>query len=144
MQLSGESAPSNSDSEDTPLVSTTAESPERRDASYRYYNIQEKIEMGEMASIFFNKTGLSLFYLCFAVYLYGDLSIYGAAVAKSLADVACTYQSANLTCNDTIPDTDPCWEGSETNRMDAYRMFLVSKFITQSIHLDKKFVIERF
>lgn len=79
-----------------------------------------------MASIFFNKTGMLLFYICLALYLYGDLSIYGAAVAKSLADVACTYQPENLTCNDTIPDTDACWEGSAINRFDAYRIFLVS------------------
>ncbi|XP_048508818.1 transmembrane protein 104 homolog isoform X2 [Athalia rosae] len=120
----GESAPSNSDSEDTPLVPTTLGSPERHSVTHRYYDIQEKIEMGEMASIFFSKTGLTMFYLCFAIYLYGDLSIYGAAVAKSLADVACTYQPANLTCNDTIPDTEACWEGSETNRLNAYRIFL--------------------
>ncbi|XP_046586386.1 hydroxyacylglutathione hydrolase, mitochondrial isoform X1 [Neodiprion lecontei] len=124
LQMSGESAASNSDSEDTPLVSTTASSPERHCTNYRYYAIQEKIEMGEMASIFFTKTGVMLFYLCFAVYLYGDLSIYGAVVAKSLADVACTYQPANLTCNDTIPDTEACWEGVETNRLNAYRIFL--------------------
>lgn len=124
LKSSGESAPSNSDSEDTPLVSTSAGSPERQSPSYRYFDIQEKIEMGEMAAIFFNKTGLTLFYLCFAIYLYGDLSIYGAAVAKSIADVACTYQPANLTCNDTIPDTEACWDGSETNRLDAYRIFL--------------------
>ncbi|XP_046734231.1 transmembrane protein 104 homolog isoform X2 [Diprion similis] len=124
LQISGESAASNSDSEDTPLVSTTAGSPERHCANYRYYAIQEKIEMGEMASIFFTRTGVTLFYLCFAIYLYGDLSIYGAVVAKSLADVACTYQPANLTCNDTIPDTEACWEGAETNRLNAYRIFL--------------------
>lgn len=106
------------------MVSTALTSPERN-TRHRYYAIQDKIEMGEMASIFFNKIGLTLFYLCFAIYLYGDLSIYGAAVAKSVADVACTYQPANLTCNDTIPDAEICWEGSATNRLDAYRIFLV-------------------
>ena len=80
-----------------------------------------------MASIFFDKIGVTFFYICLAVYLYGDLSIYGAAVAKSLADIACTYQSPNLTCNDTIPDSDPCWEGSIIDRLNAYRIFLVRK-----------------
>lgn len=93
---------------------------------YRYYVIRDKIEMGQMASIFFNRFGTTLFYLCLAIYLYGDLSIYGAAVAKSVADVVCTYMPENLTCNDTIPDTEPCWENYELNRSDAYRIFLVS------------------
>ncbi|XP_015597813.1 transmembrane protein 104 homolog isoform X2 [Cephus cinctus] len=124
LQNLGESGTSNSDSEDTPLVVNLPTSPDRLNMTYRYYLIHDKIEMGEMASIFFNKLGISLFYLCFAVYLYGDLSIYATAVAKSLGDVACTYQPKNLTCNDTIPDTELCWDGSEMTRLDAYRMFL--------------------
>ena len=49
-----------------------------------YYDITEIFEMGKMASLFFNKTGRIAFYLCLTIYLYGDLAIYGAAVAKSL------------------------------------------------------------
>ncbi|XP_072743135.1 transmembrane protein 104 homolog isoform X1 [Anoplolepis gracilipes] len=123
LQTIGESGPSNSDSEDTPLVAPSS-SPEHSDMSYRYYVIHDKIEMGQMASIFFNRFGTMLFYLCFAIYLYGDLSIYGAAVAKSLVDVACTYLPKNLTCNDTIPDTELCWESFMINRFNAYRIFL--------------------
>ena len=51
-----------------------------------YYDITEVIEMGKMAGMFFNKTGRILFYVCIIIYLYGDLAIYGAAVAKSLRD----------------------------------------------------------
>ncbi|XP_011639469.1 transmembrane protein 104 homolog isoform X1 [Pogonomyrmex barbatus] len=126
LQIIGESGSSNSDSEDTPLVAPLSISPDHSDMTCRYYVIYDKIEMGQMASIFFNKFGTTLFYLCFAVYLYGDLSIYSAAVAKSLADVACTYLPKNLTCNDTIPDTEFCWEGSTFNRLDAYRVFLTT------------------
>lgn len=107
------------------MVTSFSTSPERSDMTRRYYVICDKIEMGQMASIFFNRFGTTLFYLCFAIYLYGDLSIYGAAVAKSLADVACTYLPKNLTCNDTISDSELCWEGSAFNRLDAYRIFLV-------------------
>ncbi|XP_078036788.1 transmembrane protein 104 homolog [Augochlora pura] len=124
LQILGESGHSNSDSEDTPLVAPFSTSPDREETTYRYYVIRDKIEMGQMASIFFNKSGTTLFYLCFAIYLYGDLSIYGAAVAKTLANVACTYQPSNLTCNDTIPDTEVCWEAFTLNRLDAYRIFL--------------------
>ncbi|KAK2588254.1 hypothetical protein KPH14_004284 [Odynerus spinipes] len=91
MQTLGESGPSNSDSEDTPLVTAYSASPDRSDTTYR---------------------------------------IYGAAVAKSMADVACTYQPRNLTCNDTIPDNEVCWEGSALNRSDAYRMFLTIFVLT--------------
>lgn len=125
LQTTGESGPSNSDSEDTPLVAPLSTSPDRLDTTCRYYIICDKIEMGQMAAIFFNRFGTTLFYLCFAIYLYGDLSIYGAAIAKSLADVACTYLPKNLTCNDTVPDTELCWEGSTFTRLVAYRIFLV-------------------
>lgn len=81
--------------------------------------------MGHMASIFFNKFGTTLFYLCFTIYLYGDLSIYAAAVTKTLVDVVCTYQPTNFTCNDTIADTEICWKEFTLNRSDAYRVFLV-------------------
>ncbi|XP_015182465.1 PREDICTED: transmembrane protein 104 homolog [Polistes dominula] len=126
MQTLGDSCPSNSDSEDTPLVTVHTASPDKSDTTYRYYIIHDKIEMGQIASIFFNKFGTTLFYLCLAIYLYGDLSIYGAAVAKSVADIACTYQPQNLTCNDTIPDNEVCWEGSTLDRLSAYRMFLTT------------------
>lgn len=114
-------------------------SPEKADTAYRYYVINEKIELGEMAAIFFDKTGVTFFYVCLVVYLYGDLSIYGAAVAKSLADVACTYQTPNFTCNDTIPDTELCWEGSALNRLDAYRIFLVNNYHTIVFKNNKNF-----
>lgn len=55
--------------------------------SSRYYVLDDKIELGEMAGLFFSDIGRILFYLCIAIYLYGDLSIYSAAVAKTLRDV---------------------------------------------------------
>nr|CAD7393350.1 unnamed protein product [Timema cristinae] len=111
------------DSEDTPLFS-----PELLEkfpsTPHRYYLIQERIEMGQMATLFFSRFGCSLFFLCFAVYLYGDLTIYSAAVSKSLVDVACTYHPSDLPCNSTVPENAFCWEGSRLTRLDAYRIFL--------------------
>lgn len=52
-----------------------------------YYSLDKRIELGEMANLFLNKTGRTMFYCTLCVYLYGDLSIYSAAVAKSLMDV---------------------------------------------------------
>lgn len=57
-----------------------------------YYEITEITEMGKMSSLFFSGTGRNMFYVCLAIYLYGDLAIYGAAVAKSIRDVACTFR----------------------------------------------------
>lgn len=113
------------DCEDTPLVNQLADNLEQNELTYRYYVIDEKIELGEMASMFFSKFGIILFYTCLIVYLYGDLSIYGAAVAKTLADVVCTYIPENFTINDTIPDTAACWKNSKYNRQDAYENYLV-------------------
>lgn len=53
----------------------------------RYYQIENKIELVDMARLFFNDTGRFLFFACFAIYLYGDLSIYAAAISNTLRDV---------------------------------------------------------
>ncbi|XP_005093838.1 transmembrane protein 104 [Aplysia californica] len=91
------------------------------------FEITERVEMGSMAFMYFNKIGLSLFHLCIIVYLYGDLAIYAAAVPKSLRDVVCSFRKNSSNCNETEVDTDPCWsEGLNINRMDAYRIFVAA------------------
>ena len=37
---------------------------------------------------FYFLAGANIFYICIAIYLYGDLAIYGTAIAKSIRDVA--------------------------------------------------------
>ena len=49
--------------------------------------IFERVELGAMAKMFFNKVGVFLFYLCIIVYLYGDLAIYAAAVPKNIVSI---------------------------------------------------------
>ena len=71
-----------------------------------YYEITEITEMGKMASVFFSRGGRNMFYLCLAIYLYGDLAIYGAAIAKSIRDVACTYRPPNMTSPLNISDSE--------------------------------------
>ncbi|XP_068193791.1 transmembrane protein 104 [Antennarius striatus] len=85
------------------------------------FDIVERMEMGQMASMFFNKVGVNMFYICIIVYLYGDLAIYAAAVPISLMEVTCGNHSCSaggLKYN----DTDPCW--GPVTRKDAYRVFL--------------------
>ena len=55
--------------------------------SSRYYHLDHRIELGQMASIFFSPFGKIAFYLAMITYLFGDLSIYSAAIAKSTMDV---------------------------------------------------------
>ncbi|ESN99538.1 hypothetical protein HELRODRAFT_101525 [Helobdella robusta] len=98
------------------------------------FEIQEVIEMGSMAKIFFNKVGYNLFYLCIAVYLFGDLAIYAAAVPKTLRDVTCTFYPnvtdgnhslTNITnlCP-TLKNDDPCWIDTTLTRIDIYRIYV--------------------
>ncbi|KAG8190052.1 hypothetical protein JTE90_023024 [Oedothorax gibbosus] len=94
--------------------------------SAEYFNITERIEMGKMATMFFNRVGVNVFYICIVVYLYGDLAIYAAAVSKSIRDVSCTYVPEDAFCNDTLNSTIHCFnESSNVSRSDAYRIFVV-------------------
>ncbi|XP_061398465.1 transmembrane protein 104 homolog [Musca vetustissima] len=111
-----------------------------------YYKLDEKFELGEMATLFFNDIGRVLFYLCISIYLYGDLSIYSAAVAKSLRDLFCDHQNAttpsnytsldfelessswNLSAANNETDEDAiklCWQNHTLTRLNVYRLFLV-------------------
>ncbi|XP_062382491.1 transmembrane protein 104-like [Sardina pilchardus] len=94
---------------------------QNRSGTVDHFDIVERVEMGQMASMFFNKVGVNMFYICIIVYLYGDLAIYAAAVPMSLMEVAC----GNYSCSAgslTYNDTDPCW--GPIRRKDAYRIFL--------------------
>nr|XP_006635158.1 PREDICTED: transmembrane protein 104 isoform X2 [Lepisosteus oculatus] len=94
----------------------------RRGVSPDHFEIVERVEMGQMASIFFNKVGLNMFYICIIVYLYGDLAIYAAAVPISLMEVACGNHSCSAGSSVKYNDTDACW--GPVKRKDAYRVFL--------------------
>ncbi|XP_067671122.1 transmembrane protein 104-like [Haliotis asinina] len=97
----------------------------------KLFDISERIEMGKMAKMFFNSVGEKLFYLCIVIYLYGDMSIYVAAVPKSLRDTVCTWRPLNKTnCNESLSDSEPCWSTSSLTRMDAYRIFVAFFILT--------------
>lgn len=72
-------------------------------------------------------------YLCLAVYLFGDLSIYCAVLSTTLRDVICDQ---NITANATGPNNTtispkdlPCWhDGSTATRFDVYRGCLMFFF----------------
>ncbi|XP_056262698.1 transmembrane protein 104 isoform X2 [Pseudoliparis swirei] len=127
---------STSEYSDDDVASGGRAAPEKRSGGHvDNYDIVERVEMGQMASMFFNKVGVNMFYICIIVYLYGDLAIYAAAVPISLMEVAWFWSlltgepvssvSGNHSCSAgsvKYNDTDLCW-GSVT-RKDAYRVFL--------------------
>lgn len=114
--------------ERVPLLLSNAAERMAESSHVDYFAITERFELGKMASLFFGKIGINLFYVCIAVYLYGDLAIYGAAVSKSLRDVACmsTYPITNSSNGSIAPADVPCWPGSQISRANAYRIFLVA------------------
>lgn len=108
--------------------------------------------------MFFNRYGTISFFICIAIYLYGDLAIYGAAVGKSLRDTveydffksllkiffyfvklfislkACTYYPPDVPCNQTLNGTIRCWADYELSRDNAYRLFLVRYILIVHIY----------
>ncbi|CAG9786291.1 unnamed protein product [Diatraea saccharalis] len=96
----------------------------------RYYSLDRRVELGEMANLFFNKTGRILFFCTLCVYLYGDLSIYAAAVAKSIMDVIC----ATVPSNSSDPadwQQLPCFNTTAASvhvytRIEVYRVALLT------------------
>jgi len=98
--------------------------------SGEHCDITETVELGKMSGMFFNRIGNFLFYACIAIYLYGDLAIYGAAVAKSIRDIACTYFPADAPCNSTLDGSVACWDGIDISRENAYRIFLTIFTVT--------------
>ncbi|KAF6737293.1 Transmembrane protein 104, partial [Oryzias melastigma] len=107
--------PSRSEPETKPILSV------QRSGHADHFDIVERVEMGQMASMFFNKVGVNMFYICIIVYLYGDLAIYAAAVPISLMEVACGNHSCSAG-SVKFNDTDACW--GPVTRGDAYRVFL--------------------
>jgi hypothetical protein len=51
------------------------------------YDITHRVELGTMARGFLPPLAVKFFYTAIAIYLYGDLVIYSAAISKSLRDI---------------------------------------------------------
>lgn len=119
--------------ERVPLLLSNAAERMAESSHVNYFAITERFELGKMASLFFSKVGVNLFYIIIAVYLYGDLAIYGAAVSKSLRDVVCQMPvfpvHNSTTSNDSLNGTDlgdlPCWQNYQISRGNTYRIFLL-------------------
>lgn len=85
---------------------------------HRLYNINTKVELGEIAALYLNKFGHMLFFVSLCVYLFGDLAIYTAASGKTLVNLSCKNNS------DTEDFNVKCWESFNLTKMDIYRIFV--------------------
>lgn len=85
-----------------------------------FYSIDEKVEMGQMATLLFPRVGQILFFFCFCLYLFGDLAIYSATVSDSLVDVFCVDNKNSSDSNSDLP----CWFSSRVTESQAYKLFL--------------------
>lgn len=92
-----------------------------------FYTLSDKVELGEMSTIFFSPAGSIMFYICIAIYLYGDLSIYSAAVSTTLRDVICDRNTTNASINvySSVILEEPCWADHYATRFDIYRICLI-------------------
>ncbi|XP_066934726.1 transmembrane protein 104-like [Clytia hemisphaerica] len=84
------------------------------------YGIDKKVEMGDLAEMFFSKAGLIAYYVVIALYLYGDLAIYAAAVPKSMTQAICGGGSKLFENGDL-----PCGNVSSMSVFDMYRITLL-------------------
>ncbi|VUZ57710.1 unnamed protein product [Hymenolepis diminuta] len=82
------------------------------------FEIDVKYELGELFRNFAGKVWTVIFYVTICIYIYGDLSIYAAAVAKSLRDVTCN------TSDNSLNETDLCWSPKGLSRAAVYRLYL--------------------
>ncbi|KAL3284212.1 hypothetical protein HHI36_018376 [Cryptolaemus montrouzieri] len=85
----------------------------------RDFNLNTKVELCEMSDVFMNKTVRALFYTILCMYLLGDLSIYTAALSKTLVDLSCN------TSNDTYFNSEKCWTSYNLYKIDVYRIYVI-------------------
>ncbi|KAL3319431.1 hypothetical protein Ciccas_001904 [Cichlidogyrus casuarinus] len=92
------------------------------------FHIKTKYEMSEMVKLLCGPILNIAFAINICLYLYGDLSVYSAAVAKSITNVACTFHknSTNFSAlafsyafNNPHLNNDPCWHGVSLSRMNV-------------------------
>ncbi|KAI5728193.1 hypothetical protein M8J77_012794 [Diaphorina citri] len=103
------------------------------------YTLESKVEMAEMSSMYFSKLGRSLFVLVLVVYLFGDLSIYCATVAKSLVNIVCDPITDDSVNNQTLQclHNYPITRGSTYYAFLALFVLLLGPFVFFNVHKTK-------
>lgn len=84
------------------------------------YKLDTKVELSEIAALYLNKFGHTLFFSSLCIYLYGDLAIYTAASGKTLVNLICNNG------NETEDYSTTCFQNSSFTKIDMYRMFVTT------------------
>ncbi|KAM7540965.1 hypothetical protein Aperf_G00000023425 [Anoplocephala perfoliata] len=100
----------NTDEDEEPLTESPLKSTD--------FEINTRYELGELFQSFAGRVWTLLFYVTICIYIYGDLSIYAAAVSKSLRDVTCNTSESSLN------ETNSCWSPTGLSRAAVYRIYL--------------------
>ncbi|XP_056634667.1 transmembrane protein 104 homolog [Diorhabda carinulata] len=82
------------------------------------YKIDTKVELGEIAGLYLNKFGHTLFFSSLCIYLYGDLAIYTAASGKTLINLICNNG------NETDDYSTECLSNYNFSKVNMYRLFV--------------------
>ena len=94
---------------------------EKEGDTSQMFRINVNVDMGEMSRMLFHKGFAFIYYISICLYLYGGLSIYAAAVAKSLTTIVCD----DSTCFDNNV-TSPCRRFTRFSVADTYRISLAT------------------
>ncbi|CAJ0610398.1 unnamed protein product [Cylicocyclus nassatus] len=91
------------------------------------FEISEKIEVSQMASMFLGRGGVIFSYLALDIYLFGDLAIYSTTVSKSMMNMICSGVNTS-----TVLSSDPC-HGSWPIQLDRLTVYRLCVFLFVSV-----------
>uniref|UniRef100_A0A1I7XVQ7 Translationally-controlled tumor protein homolog n=1 Tax=Heterorhabditis bacteriophora TaxID=37862 RepID=A0A1I7XVQ7_HETBA len=86
------------------------------------FEILQRIELSQMASMFLGRSGVIFSYVALNVYLFGDLAIYSTTVPKSVMNILCSTVNTS-----TVLPTDMCrsdWP-KFLDRFTVYRLSVI-------------------
>ncbi|KAK6759793.1 hypothetical protein RB195_021392 [Necator americanus] len=87
------------------------------------FEINEKIEVSQMASMFLGRGGVIFSYIALDVYLFGDLAIYSTTVSKSMMNMICASVNTSI-----VMPWDPCRE-SWPDPLDRFTVYRLCVFV---------------
>ncbi|GMT06213.1 hypothetical protein PENTCL1PPCAC_28387 [Pristionchus entomophagus] len=84
------------------------EGDENEEIAHHTFEITQRVEVSEMASMFLTRAEVIISYLALNIYLFGDLAIYSTTVSKSFMNVICSsFNSTSIgpdsPCRDFLP-----------------------------------------
>ncbi|GMT36048.1 hypothetical protein PFISCL1PPCAC_27345 [Pristionchus fissidentatus] len=78
---------------------------ENEEIAHHTFEITQRVEVSEMASMFLTRAEVIICYLSLNIYLFGDLAIYSTTVSKSFMNVICSSVNSS-----SIGPDSPCRE----------------------------------